>query len=269
VKAVLGGVLSFIALGVDDLAQPAGSAPDVVAALERIRDTGVFPEHLSLEYVELHRAVAEIVQRDPHGYAAHLASRVLTSSCRPSLAVELEFSVGPLLGVTGLPSWPDIPAFRQGRLEHEHRRSLDISSLSELAAAFTRPSSTWPVPDLRVLSTDIVDSPLVPSPGEEVTVEFTLHNDGRQDARARVEFWFDGGAGIEQAERVDFVADVPAGRFYRFTRSTWLPHGPGTGFAGLSAQLAPPRGSVKAVEERNASNNDAVQLLGGPGGGPR
>jgi hypothetical protein len=462
---LLAVLVSVIALGAEGPstalgaghAQPNPSSQDVIAALERIRDTGVFPEYLSLEYVELHRAVAEIAERDPHGYAARLASRVLTRvvvnlrrpllsageqpylegdllgppglpparvelqgsidagpwrtltelgngplgpiicdslgpvACaagwhslairaivkgpggpggepswietrempalvygifrtseveRPSAspgevptpatwirgvlaapaslfdvqlpsvplpawlastlhdagqpqlgeglrwasrhcgvdmverfadrsrapacvafsaknatwAVELEFLVGPL-GATTVTSWPEIPTFHQGWVEHEGRRSLEISSLSELAAAFTRPPGTWPAPDLRVRSTDIVYWPPVPDAGEEISVEFTLHNDGRQGARARIEFWFDG-AGIEQAERIDFVADVPAGRFYRFRRSTRMPHGPGTGFAGLSAQLAPPRGSMKPAEEQNATNNDAVQLLG-------
>jgi hypothetical protein len=77
-KRLVAGLVSFMALGADGRAQPNGSRPDVVSALERIRDTGVFPEYLSLEYIELHRAVAEIVEREPHGDAADLASRVLT-----------------------------------------------------------------------------------------------------------------------------------------------------------------------------------------------
>jgi hypothetical protein len=75
---LLAGLLSFMASGADGHAEPIRSRPDVVAALERIRDTGIFPEYLSLEYVELHRAVAEIVDRDPHGYVGDLAARVLT-----------------------------------------------------------------------------------------------------------------------------------------------------------------------------------------------
>jgi hypothetical protein len=455
---LLAVLVSVLALGAEGHAQPNPSKLDVVAALERIRDTGVFPEYMSLEYVELHRAVAEAVSREPHGYAATLASRVLTrvvvnlrrpllsaaeqpylegdtlsppglppasvelqgsidggpwrvltqlgngplgsiicdslgpvacaagwhalavramvkgprgpggapswietrempplgygifntsevdqpsvssggtatpatwvrgvlaapaslfdvqvprvplplwlastlrdagqpqlaealrwesrhcgrdmverfadrsrapacivfSAENSSWAVELEFSVGPVPGAPGPTCWPEIATFHQGWLVHEGRRSLDISSLSELAAALTRPPSTWPAPDLRVLPADIVYSPLVPNPGEDVSVEFRLHNDGRQDARARIEFFFDG-AGTEQAERFDFIADVPAGRFYRFRRSIRLPHGAGTGFAGLSAQLAPPRGVMRPIEERNRTNNDAIQLLG-------
>jgi hypothetical protein len=76
-----------------------------------------------------------------------------------------------------------------------------------------------------------------------------------------IEFWLNA-PGIEQEERLDFIADVPAGKYYRFTRSIKVPLGSGTGFAGLQAQLAPPRGSMKQVEEADTNNNDAVQLLG-------
>jgi hypothetical protein len=94
-----------------------------------------------------------------------------------------------------------------------------------------------------------------------VKVEFSVHNVGAQDVRALIEFWLHA-PGLEQEERLDFVADVPAGGSYRFTRSIKVPLGSATGFAGLQAQLAPPRGSIKRVEESNGNNNDAVRLLG-------
>jgi hypothetical protein len=88
-----------------------------------------------------------------------------------------------------------------------------------------------------------------------------VHNVGTQDARAMIEFWLNA-SGVEREERLDFVADVPAGRYYRLTRSIKVPLGSATGFAGLRAQLAPPRGSIKRIEESNGNNNDAVRLLG-------
>jgi hypothetical protein len=115
----------------------------------------------------------------------------------------------------------------------------------------------WPTADLRVWPIDIVYSPLVPNPGDAVNVEFTVHNQGRQDARARIVFWL--AAAEVDEERVEFVADVPAGRHYRFTRSIRLPMGSGTGFAGVQAQLAPPRGSLKRVEEAIQDNNDVAR----------
>jgi hypothetical protein len=452
-----------MASGADGHAEPIRSRPDVVAALERIRDTGIFPEYLSLEYVELHRAVAEIVDRDPHGYVADLAARVLTrvvvnlerplipSDEEPSLAadlldgpepgrmhradfygsldggpwrlvtqlgygasgslgrvlcdenslgtracapgwhsiamrvvettwtresdtpawsetrelptqvygvyrkrelvgsprapaksstpaawmravldlpasavdsqlsavplrswlrsalleagqrslarslrweprpcgvdmverfadrsrapvcitaqatahdfeVRLEFSVGPLVDETGRRRWPEPPTLHQGYLE-DQRGSLDFSRLAELSGAFEKPRNSWPTADLRVLPIDIVYSPLVPNAGATVNVEFTVHNVGTQDARAMIEFWLNA-SGVEREERLDFVADVPAGRYYRLTRSIKVPLGSATGFAGLRAQLAPPRGSIKRIEESNGNNNDAVRLLG-------
>jgi hypothetical protein len=77
-KVLSAGLALCMALAADGRAQPLGSPRDVTAALERIRDTGIFPEYLSLEYVEVHRAVTGIVERDPHGYVADLAGRVLT-----------------------------------------------------------------------------------------------------------------------------------------------------------------------------------------------
>jgi hypothetical protein len=455
--------VSGFAFGTDGHAQPAKSDADVISALERIRDTGAFPEYLSLEYVELHRAVAEVVDRDPHGYAAGLAARLLTrvvvnleqplvpSDEEPSLAADLldgpepgrlhraefygsldggpwrlvrqlgyggsgfmgrglcdgdslgtracapgwhaiamrvvvsagtedsetpvwsetrelptqvygvyrtpelvrspraprtsstpaawmravldlpassidsqlapvplrswvlsalseagksnlarslrweprpcgvdmverfadrsrspvcitalarahdfelrlEFSVGPLVDETGRRRWPEAPAFHQGYLE-DQRGSLDFSRPSELSGAFEKPRASWPTADLRVLPVDIAYTPLVPHAGDTVSVEFTVRNVGAQDVRAMIEFWLDA-SGVEREERLDFVADVPAGRYYRLTRSIKVPHGSATGFAGIQARLAPPRGSIKRVEESNRSNNDAVRLLG-------
>jgi hypothetical protein len=452
-----------VALALDGHAQPLRPPLDVVAALERIRDTGVFPEYLSLEYVELHRRVHEVVERDHHGYVAGLAGQVLTrvvvnlekplipsgeqpsftadfidgpepgrmhradfygsldggpwkllsqlgygadgalggilcgeeifgpAACapgwhaiamravvsawtgdnaepawtetrelpvqvygvyrttdlarfpsspvsratpaawmravldapasfvdsqlssdplplwlastlraagRPDLAgsvrwesrpcgvdmverfadrsrapvcitaeaagrddeLSLEFSVGPLAREVGPRRWPEAATFHRGQLA-DRRGSLDLARLSELAEAFEKPRRSWPGADLRVLPIDILYSPLVPNPGDTITVEFTVHNDGLQDTRALIEFWLDA-AGVEQEERLDFVADVPAGRYYRFMRAIRLPHGSGTGFAGLRAQHAPPRGSMKPVEEKNPNDNDAVRLLG-------
>jgi hypothetical protein len=453
-KGLLASLALCISLSPDGHAQPRDV--DVVAALERIRDTGIFPEYLSLEYVDLQRAVAEIVEREPYGYVADLASRVLTrvvvnlrqpllseddqpyleadllgppnighpnaelqgsidggpwkvltqlgkgqlgriicdalgnTACAPGwhalalraivsgpsgpggqprwvetrelplqtygifrkseperapvslsdvatpaawvravleapaslidaqlppnplplwlastlraagqpelaqslrwetghcgvdmverfrdrsraptcvifdagyrdLSLHLEFSLGPLVGETGRTPWPATPAFQGGHLE-DNRGSLDIPSLPHLAAAFAWPRKAWPTADLRVWPIDILYSPLVPNPGDAVNVEFTVHNQGRQDARALIVFWL--AAAEVDEERVEFIADVPAGRHYRFTRSIRLPLGSGTGFAGVQAQLAPPRGSLKRVEEANQDNNDVTRLLG-------
>ncbi|HEY7473520.1 MAG TPA: hypothetical protein VH679_00805 [Vicinamibacterales bacterium] len=459
----LAGLVSLIALGADGHAESAKSVSEVVDALERIRETSVFPEYLSLEYVDLHRAVAGIVERDPHGYVTDLAARVLTRvvvnleqplipadeapalavdllggpgpgqmhradfygsldggpwrlvaqlgygaagsagrvlcdedslgtrACAPGwhaiamrvgvsawtkesetpvwsetralptqvygvyrkrellgsprapgksstpaawmravldlpassvdsqlgpvplrswlpsalsdagkhalalslrweprpcgvdmverfadrsrapvciiaiaktheLEVRLEFSLGPLADETGRRRWPEPPTFHQGYLE-DQRGSLDLSRLAELPGAFDRPRTTWPTADLRIQPTDIVYTPLVPDAGDTVTVEFGVQNAGAQHARALIEFWLYA-PGLEQEDRLDFVADVPAGRYYRFTRSIRVPQGSATGFAGLQAQLAPPRGSIKRIEESNGNNNDVVRLLG-------
>jgi hypothetical protein len=453
---LLTGLALSIALTADGDAHPRGQEIDVAAALERIQDTGVFPEYLSLEYVDLQRAVGEIVNREPNGYVAELAARLLTrvvvnlerplvstddeprltadllgpphlplpqvrlqgsidggrwrdltelgngplgaiicgvlgrEACAPGwhalalraiirgpsgpggqpgwvetrelpsqiygvyrpselagpplpwnrgpmpatwvrtgleapaslidaqlppdplplwlastlrdagqpelarslrweighcgvdmverfadrsraptcvnfdggyrdVSLHLEFSLGPLVGETGRMAWPAMPAFQSGYLE-DRRGSLDIPSLPHFAAAFSWPRRAWPIADVRVWPIDILYSPLVPNPGDAVTVEFTVHNQGRQDARAQIECWL-AAAGVDE-ERVEFIADVPAGRHYRFTRSIRMPLGSGTGFAGMSAKLAPPRGSLKRMREANQDNNDVVRILG-------
>jgi hypothetical protein len=185
---------------------------------------------------------------------------VVATAGAGDLELSLEFSVGPLAGETGRRSWPEQPALHLGQVS-DHRGSLSFSRLSELSTAFEKPRQSWPAADLRIVPADIVYSPLAPNAGDAVTVEFTIHNDGSQDARAMIEFWLNA-PGMEQEERLDFIADVPAGRYYRFTRSIRVPEGSATGFAGAQAKLAPPRGSMTTVEERNGSNNDAVQLLG-------
>ncbi|HEX2339121.1 MAG TPA: hypothetical protein VHI98_01460, partial [Vicinamibacterales bacterium] len=109
---------------------------------------------------------------------------------------------------------------------------------------------------------ELVGSPRAPAKSSTPAAWMrAVHNVGTQDARAMIEFWLNA-SGVEREERLDFVADVPAGRYYRLTRSIKVPLGSATGFAGLRAQLAPPRGSIKRIEESNGNNNDAVRLLG-------